>query len=125
MLSVARNLLIEGEAVYLERVAEELKVAWDTLPGVQAQNNSPYPFHFPVEDLAAIHKDADGMYAGIGWMGRMQDDMGRLFPLDKTARHDKYNDVVRMLWEWKERALREFARDEEERAAVLKWWPWN
>jgi hypothetical protein len=125
LLVYARNILIDGEAIYQERVADELKKAWNTLPGVQALNDPPYPFHFSREELATIRKDYEGMSDGIICTGQIQEEMGDLFPGDKCISHEKYDDAKKSLMAYKEKVLTEFARNEEERAAVMAWWPFD
>jgi len=65
------------------------------------------------------------MTGGIIFMSQIQEEMGDLFPFDKTVRHDKYSDVKRTLDAWKDKVLKQFARDDEERAAVVAWWPFD
>jgi hypothetical protein len=125
LLGYARNILIDGEAVYQERVTDELEKAWNTLPGVQVLNNPPYPFNFSSEELAAIKKDCEGMCDGIMCMGQIQEEMGDLFPSDRSISHENYDKAKRALKAYKDKVLKEFARDEEERAAVIAWWPFD
>jgi len=125
LLGYARNILIDGEAVYQERVTDELKKAWNTLPGVQALNNPPYPFNFSRGELAAIGKDYEGMSDGIMCMGQIQEEMGDLFPSDRCISHENYDDAKRTLKAYKAKVLKQFARDEEEMAAVMAWWPFD
>lgn len=125
LLGYARNILIDGEAVYQERVTDELEKAWNTLPGVQALNNPPYPFNFSRGELAAIKQDGEGMSDGIMCMGQIQEEMGDLFPSDRCISHENYDDAKRALKAYKDKVLKEFARDKEERAAVMAWWPFD
>jgi len=125
LLASARNILIDGEAVYQERVSDELAQAWNTLPRVQDLNHPPYPFHFSKEELDIIRKDCDDMCDGIMCMGQMQQEMGDLFPSDRCISHERYDDAKRTLTAYKDKILKEFARDEKERAAVRAWWPYD
>jgi len=125
LLGTARNILIDGEAVYQERVADELEKAWNTLPGVQALNDPPYPFTFSKEELSAIQKDYEGMCDGIMCMAQIQEEMGDLFPSDRCISHERYDDAKETLKAYKHKVLNEFARDEEEKAAVIAWWPYD
>jgi len=88
-------------------------------------NNPPYPFHFSREELAAIQQDSEGMSDGIMCMGQIQDEMGDLFPSDRCISHENYEDAKRALEAYKDKVLKEFARDKEERAAVMAWWPFD
>ncbi|RFU31557.1 hypothetical protein B7463_g4770, partial [Scytalidium lignicola] len=125
LLSYAGNILIDGEAIYQERVTDELRKMWNTLPGVQALNNPPYPFNFSNEDLDAIQGNYEGMSVGIMCMSQIQKEMGPLFPGDKLVSHEKYNEIKRIFKEHKAKVLNEFARNEEKRAAVIAWWPFD
>jgi Phosphotransferase enzyme family len=125
LLSYARNILIDGEAIYQERITDELQKAWDTIPGVQAQNNPPYPIFFSAEELATIREDCQAMCDGIMCMRQIQEEMGPLFPFDRCISHESYDEVKRILDEYKEKVLHEFARNDEERAAVMAWWPFD
>jgi hypothetical protein len=125
LLGYARNILIDGEAVYQGRVIDELEKAWNTLPGVQALNNPPFPLNFSGGELAAIKQDYEGMSTGIMCMSQIQEEMGDLFPSDRLISHEHYDDAKRALKAYKDKVLKEFARDEEERAAVMAWWPFD
>jgi hypothetical protein len=125
LLVTARNLLIDGEAIYQERVAIELLKAWETLPRVQTTNNPPYPFNFSKEDLAAIERDFEGMSSGIMCMGQIQEEMGHLFPSDKCVSHEDYDKAKEALRAYSDKVLNDFSRSEEEKAAVITWWPFD
>ncbi len=51
--------------------------------------------------------------------------MGDLFSSDKSISQEKYDDAKRTWKAYKHKALYEFARDEDEKAAVMAWWPYD
>lgn len=46
LLIYARNILIDGEVIYLDRIADELQKTWDTLPGVKKLGSLSFLFKF-------------------------------------------------------------------------------
>ncbi|KAF4629416.1 hypothetical protein G7Y89_g8732 [Cudoniella acicularis] len=125
LLIHARNILIDGEAIYLDRVADELQKTWDTLPGVKAHNNPPFPFKFSPEELAVIQKDYEGMSDGIRCMGEIQQGLSAFFPTEITVSHKNYELAKTTIAEYKEMVLESFARNDKERAAALDNQTWN
>ena len=65
------------------------------------------------------------MCEGIICMGQIQEEMGDLFPSDRCISHEKYDDAKSSLKAYKHKSLKEFGRDEEVRAAVIAWWPFD
>lgn len=125
LLSYARNILIDGELIYLDRVADELQELWDTLPGVKKLGNPPFPFKFSEKELAVLSKDYEDMLEGMKWMRDIKEGVRDLFPSDITISHEHYELAKRTLDEYKEVVLENFARNEEERANVRAWWPFE
>ncbi|KAL3419984.1 hypothetical protein PVAG01_08483 [Phlyctema vagabunda] len=125
LLIYARNILIDGEVIYLDRVADELRKTWDTLPGVKRLGSPPFPFTFSQEELAVISKDYEDMAEGMNVMGLINQGTRDLFPSDSTVSHEKYELARETLREFKDAVLVEFSRNDEERAAVRSWWPFE
>ncbi|KAH6683961.1 phosphotransferase enzyme family protein [Halenospora varia] len=125
LLAWARNILIDSEVLYLKQVVHDLKSAWSTLPGVEALKDPPYPFKFSPEEETEIMNDYEDMSAGIEFLNQIREAMGPLFPDDKTIEHQDYDTTKDVLEFYKRNVLQEFARNDEERAAVLAWWPYD
>jgi hypothetical protein len=60
------------------------------------------------------------MSDGIMCMGQIQEEMG-----DRCISHEKYDIAKRALKAYKDKVLKEFAKDKEERATVMAWWPFD
>lgn len=125
LLIWAKNVLIEGEAVYRKYLVDDLKTAWSTLPGVKAHGNPPYPFKFSPEEEDEIQEDYDSMCAGIECLSQIQQQMGPLFPEDGTVSHKDYDSAKEVLEFYKKNISEVLARNDEEKAAVLAWWPYD
>lgn len=127
LLITARNLLLDGEAIYQQRVVEDLAADWDSLPAVQASGlpRLPYPFTFSADEMQDIRSASRAMGEGILCMNEIKAEMGRLFPLHGGVSHEEYAEVTTMLAAYEERVLGGFARNQEERGAVRQWWPWR
>jgi hypothetical protein len=125
LLTYARNILIDGEIIFLDQVVEELQEIWDTLTGVKKLGNPPFPFEFSEEERAGIAPDYQDMTEGMKCMREIEQGIRELFPCDITASHENYELAKRTFGEYKEVTRREFARNEEERDAVRAWWPFE
>ena len=58
-------------------------------------------------------------------MGKIQEEMGDLFPSDRCISHENYGDAKTTLKAYKNKVLKVFARDEEVVAAAIAWWPFD
>ncbi|EPE31723.1 Protein kinase-like (PK-like) [Glarea lozoyensis ATCC 20868] len=125
LLTYARNILIDGELVYLDIVTDELQKTWATLPGVQKLGNPPFPFTFSQEELDAHKKDYEDMAEGMKGLSEIQQCMRGFFPTDITVAHEDYEMARQTARECKEKVLESFARNEVEREAVRVWWPYD
>ena len=50
--------------------------------------------------------------------------MGDLFPIDRCVSHEKYEDAKSALKAYKNKDLKQFARNDEKRA-LKAWWPFD
>lgn len=123
----AHNILIDGELIYLTLVASDLKEAWDTLPGVEAMGIPPFPFKLSVEELAVIEKEFEDMSEGMKCLRWINEGMRDFYSDDVTpaVSHANYDFSKRELSEYKEAVLEQWARSDEERAAVHAWLPFE
>ncbi|KAG6079522.1 hypothetical protein E4U15_003711 [Claviceps sp. LM218 group G6] len=95
LLSVARQLSIDGEALYLA-AACELEKNWETLPGTQGL---AFPLTLNTADREKIYEDAMSTVVGIEAMDRIKNRLGRDFPqhgfvLHHRIRHKKVIDAL-------------------------------
>jgi hypothetical protein len=125
LLIYPRSMLVDGEAVYRHRVANELEQEWANLPAVQALGNPPFPIHFSTEEVGEIEKDIEDTARGIDEMRAIKKFMGYLWPEHGMVDESLYEDVKNAFREAKEVALREFATTEDERKVLVEGWPFD
>ncbi|KAI8941675.1 hypothetical protein NX059_002887 [Plenodomus lindquistii] len=111
LLLLARNLLVDGEATYLARVAE-LEAVWCALPGFKGFD---FPLSFMEEERAQMQLDVDGALRGMGAMQAIREDLGELFPNQGLVRDDQYDEAVDALAQMKDLVIAEYAKTESER----------
>ncbi|KAG5961937.1 hypothetical protein E4U56_003610 [Claviceps arundinis] len=90
LLSVARQLSIDGEALYLA-TACELEKNWETLPGTQGL---AFPLTLNTADREKIYEDAMSAVVGIEAMDRIKNRLGRDFPQHGFVLHHKHKKEV-------------------------------
>ncbi|KAG6191222.1 hypothetical protein E4U10_004525 [Claviceps purpurea] len=93
LLSVARRLSIDGEALYLA-AACELEKIWETLPGTEG---IAFPLTLTTTDRQNIHEDAMSAVVGIEAMDRIKNRLGRDFPQHGFVLHHKHKKVIEAL----------------------------
>jgi hypothetical protein len=125
LLVYARNILIDGELVYLDCVTDELQKTWDTLPGVKKLGDPPFPFKFSQAELDAHAKDYEDMVEGMKCLSEIQQCMREFFPRNITVAHEDYEMARQTARECKEKVMESFARNEAGRKAVRGWWPYD
>ncbi|EEH07563.1 phosphotransferase enzyme family protein [Histoplasma capsulatum G186AR] len=126
LLLLARNLLIDGEAIYLARIVE-LEGTWADPPGVvtSERKDCPYPFYFSDEEKAEIKRDMNGSLLGMQAMQCIKDSLGDLFPEQGIVRPEQYEEAKDALCQAKEFIIREFARNKNEEKAWEEEWPFS
>lgn len=73
---LARNLLIDGEALYLGKITE-LEQTWDEFSGKEDSN---YLFAFSNKEREELKADAEGATRGMEAMRSIKESLGDLFP---------------------------------------------
>ncbi|KAF1953450.1 hypothetical protein CC80DRAFT_518300 [Byssothecium circinans] len=121
LLSLARNLLIDGEMTYLA-LAADLKSTWHELPGAK---DFPYPLSFTNEEREEIESQLQGAVLGMEAMKGIQEGIGELFPEKGLVRHDQYEEALDATAQMKEQVIEEFARCEQDRKTWEKMWPFG
>lgn len=123
-LLLARNLLVDGEALYLAQVVE-LEKTWAELPGVKESGGAPFPFHFSDEEKAEIEADARRAVSGMDVMQGVKDTIGDLFPERGMVRNDQYEESRDALRQMKDQVIGTYAGDENSKEAWQDSWPFD
>lgn len=124
MLLLARNLFVDGEALYRSYVVE-LEKEWESLPEIQARGNPPFPFHFSRDELNTIEKDATDSIRGMELMKDLKAELGDLCPEKGVVRYDQYKDVRIALMNAKKRFIGAWAHSDEDRKIWESVWPFD
>ncbi|TVY54027.1 Altered inheritance of mitochondria protein 9, mitochondrial [Lachnellula cervina] len=111
LLSLARYLLVDGEAAYLLQIAE-LEATWSSLPSAQ---NSAYPFSFSAEELRELEADVEGGLRGMDAMRSIRECIGELFPEKGIVKADQYEEALDALEQMRDQVIEEFATSEQEK----------
>jgi len=121
-----RNILVDGESVYLWKVANELKPVWSSVPGFRDDGSTPFPIEFSAEELKEIDRDLEMTNRGLEYMSTVEEHAELDLWAEKgMVSHDKYDDVKKALREAKEMALKRFATTEEEKKVLVEGWPFD
>ncbi|MCJ1486085.1 hypothetical protein MMC06_006261 [Schaereria dolodes] len=124
LLSLPRDLLVDGEALYTWLVVQA-EQDWPNFPGVRARGNPPFPFQFSPEEVAAIAKDAEDDACGIMYMSHLKESLGDLWPEDRPVEHDQYEVTKMVLADYKQQTIEQLGRNEEEKQAWARAWPFD
>ncbi|TVY15392.1 Altered inheritance of mitochondria protein 9 [Lachnellula arida] len=126
LLTYARNLLVEGETVYLSIVANELESTWPSVPGFQLHGSPPFPVQFSAEEREEIENDVANWNHGVEYLSGLEQSIGVDLWTERGLVHpSKYEEIKKVLGEAKEKALREFATTEVQRKALVEGWPFD
>ncbi|PIA89672.1 Altered inheritance of mitochondria protein 9, mitochondrial [Cercospora beticola] len=123
LILTARNLLTDGEAVYLAHALELLE---DGAPisGVEDQSTT-LPISFSAEEKKQIMSDIEAATLGMRAMSGIKDALGDLFPERGIVKSERYDEAKDALQQMKEQVIEQFAHSEEERAAWMRSWPFD
>ena len=124
LLLVPRNMLVDGEATFLAQVVDLEKI-WDELPGVLAAGGPPFPLCFSDAEKAQIESDVEGALLGMQTMNAVQETLGDLFPELGAVRPERYDETKDALRQVKLQVIDEFAKNEQEKDAWEKAWPFD
>jgi hypothetical protein len=125
LLLFARNLLVDGEATYLELLAELAK-GWPDLPRVRAEGSPECPLRFSADELAVIEADSDAAALGINLMQDLQLRVGRqFFYAQGLVDHEQFNEAKEALRRVKTDLIREYSRNDEEARDWEIAWPFD
>lgn len=117
LLLHARNLLIDGEALYMARIIELLRSKDSILQGSG--------LYIPEHVIAEAQSDTEGALRGMEAMSEIQEVMGNLFPERGCVRHGEYEEAKDALRQCKEQIVDRFASTPDERAAWEESWPFD
>jgi hypothetical protein len=119
LLLLARNLLIDGEATYLAKVAE-LESTWEEI-----DPNSPFPFSFTDKEREDMEADAEGAARGMDIMRSVKEALGELFPEQGFVKLDNYDEALDALAQVKEQIIDIYAKNDAERQVWERLWPFG
>lgn len=91
-----------------------------------AEETVDCPLHFTDAEKAAIEQDMLAAFKGMEAMKDIRDAMGDgFFPAHGVVKPEDYDKVKDMLRQVKRQVKEHFARDDDERAAWDRSWPWD
>ncbi|GIZ41529.1 hypothetical protein CKM354_000483000 [Cercospora kikuchii] len=123
LILTARNLLTDGEAVYLAHVLELVENG-APISAVEDQSMT-LPFSFSAEEKKQIMSDIEAATLGMRAMSGIKDALGDLFPERGIVESERYDNAKDALQQMKEQVIEQFAHSEEERAAWMRSWPFD
>lgn len=115
-LLLARNLLIDGEALYLARIAE-LEPTWNVFSG---KGDSNYPFAFSDKEREELKADAEGAIQGMEAMSSIRESLGDLLPEKGIVKPDNYEKAPDALSQMKDQVISAFVTNAKKRKAWEK-----
>lgn len=110
-LLLSRNLLIDGEAMYLAKVAE-LHSMWHTVPGAEG---SAFPFTFTEVEREEIQDHVEGTVRGTNFMSAIKEALGELFSEQGIVRTDRCAEAMDALSQMKEQVMDTSVKTEEDK----------
>lgn len=124
LLLLPRELLFDGDAQYLARVAE-LQGSLMELSGVCEANNPRLAFQFSEQEIAEIMADAEAAIAGMDAMIELSETLGNLFPERGLVRHEHYEATKDLLRQLKSHVIEKFSKNEDDRKLWEDYWPFD
>ena len=122
LLLLARNLLVDGEALYLDLI-KNLEQTWAELPGVG--ENVPFPLNFSDEEQAEIEADARSAMCGMELAHSIKEGITERCPeraIVQNGPFEESRDAMRQMnWD----AIAAFANDGNSKQAYQDSWPFN
>ena len=122
LLLLARNLLVDGEALYLAQVVA-LEETWAELPGVD--EDVPFPFDFSDEERAEIAADARSAMCGMDLVQGIKERVTERSSERGILQHghmEESRDAVRQM---RENVILAFANDGSSKQAYQDSWPFD
>lgn len=124
MLVLAQNLLVDGEALYQDRVLE-LGKEWSRLPGVQAAGNPSFQVHLSADEISSLDRDVTGSMRGMELMEDLKQSLGEQWPEKGLGRHEEYDDVKRHLKQAKSKIINRIGCSKDYRRDWDQFWPFD
>ena len=124
MLVLAQNLLVDGEALYRDRVLE-LQKEWPDLPGVQAAGSPSFPVQLSADEINSLDRDVAGTMRGMELMAELKLSLGELWPERGLVRHDEYDEAKGLLTQAKIKIVDQLECSDEERRVWNHFWPFD
>lgn len=121
LLLLARNLVVDGEAVYMAQVAA-LEKTWNTLPGTGSEK---FPLSFSAQDYLEFEADLQAASLGMEVMREIREVLGDLFPEKGLVRHDQYDEVIDTLSQMRDQVIDQFGSCEQDKEQWRAKWPFD
>lgn len=121
LLLLARNLLVAGEALYLDLVMD-LEQTWAELPGVT--EDVPFPFDFSDDERAEIVADARSAMCGMDLLQSIKERATERCPdraIVQNGRYEESRDATRQM-QMNEDIVVRFVNDENSKQACQDSW---
>lgn len=122
LLLLARDLLVDGEALYLAQVVD-LEEKWAELPGVG--EDVPFPFDFADEERAEIAADARSAMCGMDLVQGVKERVSERFPERRIIRTNQYEESRDAIRQMKENVIFANANDGNSKQAWQDSWPFG
>lgn len=124
LLLLARNLLVDGEALYLAQVVD-LEETWLELPGVKEGGDAPFPFDFSDEEKAEIAADARSAMCGMDLVQAVKERIIEHFPKRQIVQNGQGEESYDALRQMKEKVIGAYADDGNSKQAWQDSWPFG
>ena len=124
LLLLARDLLVDGEALYLAEVVKLEKI-WEELPGVQESIDAPFPFDFSNEEKAEIAADARSAVCGMDLVQGVKERVNKFVPKCGIVQNDQNDESRDALRQMKEKVIGTYANVGDSKQAWQDSWPFG
>lgn len=126
IMTVARIILIDGEAPLLKMILDFLEAHPKCLDaGGRIDDQARNRLLSLIRDRDIIQKDVDGAKMAARVMADIREEMGDIFDKAGRVSHDDYDETMEVLSRFKEQVFEKFARSEQDRVEWQKSWPFD
>lgn len=122
LLLLARNLLVDGEALYLDQVVH-LEDTWAELPGVG--EDVPFPLHFSEEERTEIAADARSAICGMDFLQGLKERVTERCPERAIAQNGHSEESRGAMRQMNGDVIVGFPNDGTSKQACQDSWPFN
>lgn len=123
---LAPHLLLDGEATFMAQILDLAENGDDKPENVKLRDACKYISHsLSADEKNEIQSDLEGSLRGIELMKELKEEMGDLFPERGIVRTENYDAAKSVLAQAKKQIIDDFAKNEEEKAAWKRAWPFD